>query len=146
MAMHRYHTCMQISCVHVNVLIHAWYVSYGYACVSIRSHAHKNLLTYLDEHAYMHASMHACTASWRMCCPQLHGFSKDMRAEVLDPCTQSEQLNHTFMRLLSLPRAVDRRRTSSAADYRFPTPAFSLVAYASPIRVHAGCTETARAR
>ena len=60
-----------------------------------------------------------------MCCPQLHGFSTDMRAEVLDPCTQSGQLSHKSMRLLVLPRTVDRRRTFSAADYRFPTPAFS---------------------
>jgi len=62
-----------------------------------------------------------------MCCPQLHGFSVDMRAEVLDPCTQSGQLNHKSMWLLILPRTVDRRRTLSAADYRFPTPAFSIV-------------------
>ena len=49
-----------------------------------------------------------------------------MRAEVLDPCAQSGQLNHKSMWLLILPRTVDRRRTFSAADYRFTTPAFSI--------------------
>jgi hypothetical protein len=63
----------------------------------------------------------------KMCCSQLHEFSKDMRAEVLDPCTQSEELDRKSMRPLILPRTVDRRRTLSAAYYRFSTPAYSIV-------------------